>query len=154
MALVRGKGPNLNHTCYFFGTEASAGCSQFRLVFVTVTPATPSVPAQPTGVTATSAGVNPSYIAQGYFRAGAKRITVTWNAVSDATYYKLQWYGLYGNYWAGESHSWVPRQLVRTHGTIVVNDGLVLSGTDYVRVQGCNSSGCGSWSASTVITAQ
>ena len=117
MLLVRGKGPTLDRTCHFFGGEANTGCSHWSVALVTVGPSAASAPSRPTRLTAAVA--DPKY--PRWHPAGTKTITVRWNAVSGATHYKLQWYGMFPDkqYWVGENHNWVPREYVRTTGTVM-----------------------------------
>ncbi|PCJ47682.1 MAG: hypothetical protein COA74_11145 [Gammaproteobacteria bacterium] len=103
---------------------ASAGCSQYReSTLVEVTLPTVSLPLTPSGLTAPSSDTDGAY-------------TVSWNGVSGATPYELQE--------KQNSGSWVTKQ---NSSATQWSKNRPTNGTYYVRVRGCNSAGCSSYSS-------
>ena len=81
-------------------------------------------------------------------------------AVSGATYYRIQWYGLSGrSSWVEPDGSVYPAAFGRVPASsappVIVIDGIAQAHTAdlWIRVAACNNKGCGLWSASKQFTA-
>ena len=122
-----------NGTPYYYVVTASNGCNESAPSSqVSATPVSVSVPPAPTGL---SASTGP----------GAKKITVSWNAVSGATSYTVQ---------RATASAGPYTTITTTSATSVADVGLTSGKTYFYKVAASNSAGTGAFAGPVSATAK